>query len=279
MSAVSHSIAGIDSHAHVFTRGLQLAPGRRYAPAYDASLADYRAMLASIGMSHGVLIQPSFLGFDNTFLLSCLDAHPAQLRGVVMADPKGAPDHLDEWHAHGVVGIRANLIDATLPDFADVHWTRLLSRMVALDWHLELQIDAARLDQIAAPLLASGVRIVVDHFGRLDPTLGTSDPGFAFLVSLGATRRVWVKVSAPYRISAKPADAQATLATAASAWSMLLPAFGADRLLWGADWPHTQFEALCNPRLELDQLRHVVANAAVLQTVLVDTPAELFQFA
>jgi predicted TIM-barrel fold metal-dependent hydrolase len=71
-------ITGIDSHAHVFVRGLPLASGRRYAPTYEATLDDYRAMLASIGLSHGVLVQPSFLGTDNGFLLSCLDAHPEQ---------------------------------------------------------------------------------------------------------------------------------------------------------------------------------------------------------
>jgi predicted TIM-barrel fold metal-dependent hydrolase len=275
---MNHPITGIDSHAHVFTRALQLAPGRRYAPAYDATLADYRAMLAGIGMSHGVLIQPSFLGLDNSFLLSCLDAYPRQLRGVVMADAADAPDQLNGWHARGVVGIRANLIGSALPDFTDAHWTRLLSRMVELDWHLELQIDAGRLKQIAAPLLACGVRIVIDHFGRLDPALGTADPGFADLLALGPTCRVWVKVSAAYRVSAKPGDAKLTLAIATRAWSALLASFGADRLIWGTDWPHTQFETLATPQLALDQLRHFVADPAVLQAVLVDTPAELFGF-
>ena len=131
-------VTGIDSHAHVFTRDLPLAPGRRYAPAYDATLQHYLAMLASIGMSHGVLIQPSFLGFDNRYLLACLDAHPHQLRGVVMADPVNALGLIDDWHARGVVGIRANLIGAQFPNFTDQHWSALLSRMAALDWHLEI---------------------------------------------------------------------------------------------------------------------------------------------
>jgi len=271
-------ITGIDTHAHVFSRDLPLTAGRRYAPAYDATPDRYRAMLASIGMSHGVLIQPSFLGFDNSYLLACLDAYPQQLRGVVMADPANALGYIDDWHARGVVGIRANLIGAQLPDFADNHWTALLSRMAALDWHLEMQIDAGRLDQVTPALLASGVRIVIDHFGRFDPALGMGDPGFAHLISLGQTRRVWVKGSAAYRVSAKPGDAEATSATAASAWAVLLPAFGVDRLLWGTDWPHTQFEQVCDPRRAINELHRLVIDASHRQAVLIDTPAELFHF-
>jgi predicted TIM-barrel fold metal-dependent hydrolase len=271
-------VTGMDSHAHVFTQDLPLAPGRRYAPAYDAPLERYRAMLAGIGMSHGVLIQPSFLGFDNRYLLACLDAHPQQLRGVVMADPVNALGYIDDWHARGVVGIRANLIGAPLPDFTDQRWTALLSRMVALDWHLEMQIDAGRLFQVTPALLASGVRIVIDHFGRFDPALGTSDPGFGYLLLLGQTRRVWVKVSAGYRVSAKPGNPEATFATSANAWSELLSAFGTERLLWGSDWPHTQFEHVCDPQRALGDLHRLVTDAAHRRAVLIDTPTELFHF-
>jgi predicted TIM-barrel fold metal-dependent hydrolase len=278
MTMTDSLITGIDTHAHVFTQDLPLAAGRRYAPAYDATLDRYRAMLASIGMSHGVLIQPSFLGFDNSYLLACLDAYPQQLRGVVMADPANALGYIDDWHARGVVGIRANLIGAQLPDFADKHWTALLSRMAALDWHLEMQIDAGRLDRVTPALLASGVRIVIDHFGRFDRALGIADPGFAHLISLGQTRRVWVKGSAEYRVSAKPGDAKATFATAASAWAALLPAFGVDRLLWGTDWPHTQFEHVCDPQRAINDLHRLVTDASHRQAVLIDTPAKLFHF-
>jgi predicted TIM-barrel fold metal-dependent hydrolase len=278
MTDIRSSVTGIDSHAHVFTQDLPLVSGRRYAPAYDAPLERYRAMLAGIGMSHGVLIQPSFLGFDNSYLLDCLDAYPQQLRGVVMTDPVDAPGCIDDWHARGVVGVRANLIGVPLPDFSGQHWTALLSRMAALDWHLEMQIDAGRLFEVVPVLLASGVRIVIDHFGRFDPALGTRDPGFRYLLALGLTRRVWVKVSAGYRVSAKPSDYEATFATSANAWAELLSAFGGDRLLWGTDWPHTQFEHVWEPQRALDDFYRLVPDASHRQTVLIDTPTELFHF-
>ena len=271
-------VTGIDSHAHVFVHGLALASGRRYAPAYEATLDDYRAMLASLRLSHGVLVQPSFLGTDNGFLLSCLDAHPEQLRGIVVVDPARDIAQIETWHAHGVVGVRANLIGAALPDFGDTTWAPFLERMADLDWHLEVQIEAARLSAIAPAVLASGVHMVVDHFGRFDPALGTGDPGFATLLSLGPTRQVWVKVSGAYRVSAERDDPAAALAVAASAWPALVREFGVDRLVWGTDWPHTQFEDVQNARLTRDQLESFVNQPDQLRAVLVDTPASLFQF-
>ena len=62
-------MTGIDTHAHVFARGLTLAEGRRYAPDYDAPVEDYLRRLDENGLSHGVLVQPSFLGTDNGFML------------------------------------------------------------------------------------------------------------------------------------------------------------------------------------------------------------------
>lgn len=271
-------ITGIDSHAHVFVRGLPLASGRRYAPAYDATLDDYRAMLASLALSHGVLVQPSFLGTDNSYLLSCLDAYPGQLRGIVVVDPARDIGQIDAWHPRGVVGVRANLIGAALPNFGEPLWAALLERMVALNWHLEVQIEAHRLPEIAPALFASGVRIVVDHFGRFDPALGVDDPGFASLLSLGATRRVWVKVSGAYRVSPDRHDPGAALAVAARAWPALLREFGVERLVWGTDWPHTQFEDVQNARLTRDHLETFVNQPDALRAVLIDTPAALFQF-
>lgn len=52
----------IDTHAHVFTRNLKMIEGRRYSPSRDATLTDYLDTLNENGISHGVLVQISFLG-------------------------------------------------------------------------------------------------------------------------------------------------------------------------------------------------------------------------
>lgn len=269
-------VLGVDAHAHVFVHGLSLASGRRYAPAYEATIDDYRAMLASLGLSHGVLVQPSFLGTDNGYLLDCLKAYPGQLRGIVVIDPAAGEWPLEAWHACGVVGVRANLIGKPAPDFGDAHWAPVLARMAALDWHLEIQVEAQRLHDVLPGALASGVRVVVDHFGRLDPVLGLRDPGFDDLLALAASPQVWVKVSGIYRVSDTPADVTAMVARASIAYGRLRDAFGVQRLVWGTDWPHTQFETTQTPRLALDMLQTFVPDAAERHALLVDAPARLF---
>src|ERR1700741_2321797 len=71
----------IDTHSHVFHRGLKLASGRRYAPDYDAPLSLYLAQLDQNGTTNGVLVQPSFLGTDNSYIVDCLGQTNGRLRG------------------------------------------------------------------------------------------------------------------------------------------------------------------------------------------------------
>ena len=65
-------VGSIDSHAHVFTRDLPM-PDRRRAPAgYDATPEDYLQTLVANGVTQGVLVQPSFLDTDNSYLVAAL---------------------------------------------------------------------------------------------------------------------------------------------------------------------------------------------------------------
>ena len=72
----------IDAHTHVFVRGLKLAVGARYAPDYDASWQALLALADKNGVGRAVILQPSFLGYDNSYLFSALKAEPGRFRGV-----------------------------------------------------------------------------------------------------------------------------------------------------------------------------------------------------
>jgi predicted TIM-barrel fold metal-dependent hydrolase len=124
------------------------------------------------------------------------------------------------------------------------------------------------------PLLEAGVPVVVDHFGRPDPRLGIDDPGFRYLLDTAATGRVWVKLSGAYRNGAGNPGEHTALAAA----ERLRVAFGPQRLLWGSDWPHTQFEAVASPGAARQALDAWVPDPADRHTVLADTPARLFGF-
>ncbi|SEC45503.1 amidohydrolase family protein [Bradyrhizobium erythrophlei] len=261
----------IDTHAHVFHRGLKLAPGRRYAPDYDAPLALYLQQLDQNGITNGVLVQPSFLGTDNSYLVECLQATNGRLRGIAVVDVAATADELRALDRAGVAGIRLNLVGQKLPDLTSPEWTALLAQIRTLDWQVEIQRNAGDLATLAPQLLDQGVKVVLDHFALPDPKLGIDDPGFQAVLKLGATRNVWVKISAPYRNGA------AGEAFAKQAYPLLRQAFGVDRLLWGSDWPHTQFEATQSYAKNRKFLDELVVDADERARVLA-SPRELFRF-
>ena len=269
------AIAGVDSHAHVFARGLPLAATRRHAPDYEAPLAEYLALLDAHGVSHGVLVQPSFLGTDNSFLLGALRTCPARLRGVAVVDPTTADEALLHAMAEaGVCGIRLNLVGLPLPDFSRPEWPLLFARVQALGWHVELHRESRDLARAAQPVLDAGCALVVDHFGRPSSATADADEGFAWLLGAAGCRRLWVKLSAAYRNW--PASAGTTAARAAA--QALLKAFGPARLVWGSDWPHTQHREIADYTAAHAALADWVPDAATRRRILVDTPARLFKF-
>jgi predicted TIM-barrel fold metal-dependent hydrolase len=261
-------VGPVDSHAHIFRRGLKLVEARRYTPDYDATLGDYLGQLDAHGIARGVLVQPSFLGTDNSFLLAALAAEPERLRGIAVVDPEVSRECLAAMDRSGVVGIRLNLAGAPLPDLRAGAWPACLERAAALGWQVEVLRAAGDLAPLVEALLERGVDVVVDHFGLPDPELGVDDPGFRALLAL-ASRRVWVKLSGQYRNGP---------GLAAKAMPLLRGAFGLDRLVWGSDWPHTQFERAVNYSEALAQLAAWVPDPAERGVVLADTPARLFHF-
>jgi predicted TIM-barrel fold metal-dependent hydrolase len=268
-------ILGIDSHAHVFSRDLQLTSARRYTPDYDATLALYLANLARHGLSHGVLVQPSFLGTDNSYLLAALAQAPEQLRGVVVVARDISRAELQAMATQGVTGIRLNLMGKPLPDFTEPEWQVLFGHIAELDWHIELHRQVEDLPQLVRALLPFGCKIVVDHFGRPDARLGVNQPGFIELLDLGTTGQLWMKVSAIYRLAG---DARQNLEFACSVLPLLEQSLGPQRLVWGSDWPHTQHERDVGYGAVMEQLRALGCSESLRQAMLVDSPAQLFRF-
>lgn len=242
----------IDTHAHVFHRGLTFDAARRYTPDYDAPLEAYLRQLDENGITNAVLVQPSFLGTDNGYLLDSLKDAGGRLRGIAVLDPLQGPADLAALQAAGVVGIRLNLIGRPAPDLAAPQWSRLFADVAARGWQIEVQSHARQLATLAPQLLQTGAHVVLDHYALPDEALGVRDPAFAAVLRLGGSARLWVKLSAPYRSGA------AGERFARAAYPLLRQAIGLDRLVWGSDWPHTQFETTQDFRSNLRFLSTLV---------------------
>ena len=267
-------VTAADCHAHIFKRGLKLAESRRYAPDYDAPLEAYLKNLDANGLSHGVAVQPSFLGTDNSYLLEGLSAAKGRLRGIAVVDPSIPVAELKSLDERGVAGIRLNLAGQPIPPFDAEPWPGFLKQIAKLGWQVEVQRDAKDLAAILPTLLNAGVTVVCDHFGKPDSKLGVNDPGFRVLLETGAKKPVWAKISGFYRIG-KGEDAKAN---ALAAYPMLRDAFGLEHLVWGSDWPHTQFEKDVTYAEALQFLNVLVPSESERAQILGANAAKLFRF-
>ncbi|QET01514.1 amidohydrolase family protein [Cupriavidus pauculus] len=278
LAANAQPVEAVDAHAHVFVRGLPLAAERRHAPDYDATLDDYVSHLRANGLSHAVLVQPSFLGTDNGFFLDVLKRYPRRFRGVAVIEPEMCESVCDRelasMHEAGVVGIRLNLIGRPLPDLRDGRWPALLARVNALGWHVEIHRGAGDLGALLPALIAQQCTVVIDHFGRPDPTLGAADPGLDDLCAVASTGQVWVKLSAAYRNIAGDSG----LAVGEALTARMLDAFGPTRLVWGSDWPHTQHREVIDYDASRAALNRWIPDAFTRQIVLRDSARALFRF-
>lgn len=258
---------GWDTHAHVWRRPLALIPGARHKPGYDAPVEDYVAHLDRHGLAHGLLIQPSFLGYDNSQMLDAVARHPDRLKAVVMLDPGTAEEEVAALEARGAKGVRYNLIGLPIPDFSVGPYPAFHRILAKRGWHVEVHRESRDLRTILDPLLAQDVRIAVDHFGRPAPAAPADDAGFGYLLTLGRTGRVWVKVSAAYRCGGDGA--------AGALMPRLLDHYDATRLLWGSDWPHTQHESIADYASAAALFARSVPGDETRRRILQVSPAEL----
>ncbi|SBS27759.1 2-pyrone-4,6-dicarbaxylate hydrolase [Marinomonas spartinae] len=272
MSYSSLPITGIDTHAHIFRSDLPLTQNRRYAPEYNALDTEFIELFERHHFSHGVLIQPSFLGSDNHFMVEALKANSEKLRGIAVVEPSISDSELDELADAGVVGIRLNLIKKTLAEYTTPVWRALFGKLEKKGWQVEIQREIDDLHQVLPIILDSGVDVVIDHFARPTHGIHVDNPNHLAFLQLLEHAPIWMKLSATYR-------ANATLEQAKEMLSLLRKAYGhSERFLWGSDWPHTQFETRTQYSDQVDIVNALLSDPDERRKVLIENPTRCFKF-
>ncbi|NPD68678.1 amidohydrolase family protein (plasmid) [Lichenicola cladoniae] len=254
----------VDTHVHVFLRDHDFSADRRYAPNYDAPPEALLGAMADGGIGAAILIQPSFLGSDNRYILDVISARPKMFRGVAVVDPAIAPAELDRLRDGGIVGVRLNCIGRPAPNIGGAALAPLAERLAERGLVLEIQAEGRQWIEAAPALARAPCAVVVDHFGRCDP----DDASFAALLDAAASHSAtWFKFSAPYRLAPLAAEASA---------EAILNRVGPGRVVWGSDWPWTQHEGAHRYADTLDWLARWVPDPALRRAILVDNPRQLF---
>lgn len=233
----------IDAHFHCWQLSRQdygwLTPS--LAPLYrDVGIGDWLEHAQAHGVTGGVLVQAAPTEAETHFLLAQAQAH-SQVKGVVgWVDllHSGAPDRIAQLAAANpkLKGLRPMLQD--LPEADWILQPALAPALQAMSEHglvFDALVHPQHLPHIAKLVQCHPqLRVVIDHGGKPSPGLDLQwQTGLRHIAESSDPERVACKLSGLWTQWPSPSDCS-TLAP----WSeTLLTLWGAERLMWGSDWP------------------------------------------
>lgn len=266
-----------DTHVHLLAAPSEypLFDGRTEDPGqtFAEYMQYYRAHLVALGIERGVVVQSIFYGTDNSVTVEAVRQMGPGFTGIGLL-PDGATeqqlDHFADWN---LAGVRLNYVHGGV-----LTWdgAKAMAPMLAeRGMHIQMLMHADQhMEELADDVANCPVPVVFDHIGwPTDLAAGPDSPGFQALCRALSNGDAYVKLSGLYRLSNAPYDATDACVAA-------LVAANPERCLWGSDWPHIMLNGAEMPAgINLWEAFHrVVPDEATRQKILVDNPAELYNF-
>ncbi len=266
----------IDCHCHLLDPvGFPYTASTPYKPAGQeiTTAAQLGHVMRAHGVRHALLVQPnSGYGEDNRCMLAAIAASAGRLKGVAVVPHDIGIDALKHLKALGVVGVAFNLTFHGVAYYLETQ--ALLAKLEQLDMFLQIQVQEEQLLAILPLLQASRLRLLIDHCGRPDPSLGLQQPAFQALLALGRSGRASVKLSGYVKFSGQSHPYEDT-------WPFvraLLEAFTPDACMWGSDWPFLRAPERVDYAPLLTLFADLVPRRDDRLKILCETPARLFGF-
>lgn len=279
-----------DCHVHVFDPArFPYALPRTYTPG-AATVESLLQFEKKINIERVILVQPSTYGVDNRCLLDSIQRiGMARSRGIAVVDLDSVSrQELATLNNSGVRGIRLNLEvrgeknPAALRDIL----MKAQDLIGDLGWMAQIYVDAEVVELLAEDISRLKIPVVLDHFGGIKSDRGMKQPGFSSLLSLISQSNVYVKISAPYRVS-KTGPYFPDVAD----YAMEIVSAAPGKVVWGSDWPHTGSSANRTGDLTkiepfrsedagktLDLLQVWVPDPKLRHQILVENPGKLYGF-
>jgi 2-pyrone-4,6-dicarboxylate lactonase len=269
-----------DTHAHVFGPYDVFPFATR--PSYPPPIAPferYSAMLAQVGMSRGVLVQPAPYGADNRALGDALRRSEGKVIGIAVATELVSDQELAALHAAGVRGLRFNeMLDSGTGNRFNgsvgvEHLRKLAPRMKELGWHAQVWARCEDALWLAPEIAKLGVGLVFEHMASFRIERGIRDPEFKAILTLLSEGRIWVKLSVCRNSKLFPGYRDAR------PFHDALIEANAGRLLWASDWPFVRMaESAPDVGHLLDLFTEWVGDANIEHQILVENPRALYGF-
>lgn len=267
-----------DCHAHVFGPASRYPyqENRSYTPR-DMPLSALRALHRTLGIERLVVVQASAHGLNNNAVLDAVATDRKNLRGIAAVSEDTSDRELQRLNDGGIRGIRVNLVDRGGNPFSSLAAVgKMAERIRDFGFHIELLVHVESFPELRQLAETTCVPLSVGHIGYTKAAAGGIDhPGFQQFLTLLRDGHYWVKLTAPYRISAHDNFPYPDVAPMARAVVEAAP----DRVIWGSDWPHViHYRGMPNDGDLLDALADWAPDADLRQRILVDNPARLYRF-
>lgn len=255
----------IDAHVHVWTPDTKAYPLKKGASADQMKPPSFTpeelfAHCHPDGVTRIVLIQMSYYGYDNSYMLDMMRAYPGTFGGVSVIDIDGddVSGVMKDHAKQGVKGFRIRAQGDTVGDwFTSEGMKKMWQTGAGEKLSMCCLSDADALPGIRKMCeIHPETPVMIDHFSRIgvSGTIGQSD--LDNLLKLAEFDTVSVKVSAFYALGAKAAP----YTDLGDMVRQLRDAYGPERLMWATDCPyqvqkgHTYADSIALIRDRLDFL-------------------------
>jgi predicted TIM-barrel fold metal-dependent hydrolase len=263
-----------DTHFHVLGPQARYpyATTRRYTPP-DAPLASALALHDALGIARGLVVHANTHGFDNAVDLDAVGGSGGRYLAVVRLGADATREGCEALHARGARGVRFAFNPQHGGELDRAIFEHVLGCIRGLGWFVELHFEGAALPRLRDWLASIQATVVIDHIGRIDPSLGVEQAPFGVLLELARRDNVWVKLSGADRLTRLPGRYDDVVP-----FAHRLLEVAPERLVWGSDWPHTGvFDAgrMPDDGVLLDALERLVPDPSLRRRILVDNPERL----
>ena len=273
----------IDAHTHIFSSDRNkyplAAPQSTYRPITDGSVELLRDQMVEAGVDRAVTISPWFHGWDIRYTLDALQAHRSWLAVVALVDQTSAdgPQQLARYvHEHGVCGLRIQGQISGLGRFDDPAATPIWEKAADLGLPIDINATHAEYAQVESRIRQfPQIPVILDHCGYISADLSPHTPTVEPVLRLAQYPNVYAKLT----FLGLPSQAAYPFADVHWMARAIVDAFGAERCLYGSNFPTVQYNPLMSYRQTMQLFAEEIAlTEAERAWILGGTAAKLWQW-